>query len=55
MVLPASAWPASAATHGVGATCPSTTRARATVLPFIFSATEAAARGQSSASFCRTS
>ena len=35
MVLPASDWSASVAAHGVGATCPSTTRALATVLPFM--------------------
>ena len=55
MALPASTLAASAATHGVGATWPSTMRAPATVVPFIRSATEAAASGQSSASFCRTS
>src|SRR5579883_914805 len=53
--LPESALPAAADSHGVGATCPMTTLAEETFEPCIFSVTEAAASGQSSASFWRTS
>ena len=53
--FPASTWSAWLADQGVGATAPSTTRALVMELPFILRATEAAARGQSSASFWRTS
>src|ERR1035441_475909 len=53
--LPASERAAAAESHGAGATWPSTIFADFTVRPFISSATEAVASGQSSAVFCRTS
>src|SRR5664280_2366072 len=49
MLFPTSACAASGEIHGMGATCPSTTRALLTVLPSISSATHACARGQSKA------
>src|SRR5664279_3878926 len=55
MGLPTSAAAASSEIQGMGATCPSTTRALLTVLPSISSATLAIARGQSNAARWRTS
>src|SRR6266568_3003626 len=53
--LPVSSFAASLACHGIGATCPSTIRPAVTFPASIFTATAAAASGQSSAVFCRTS
>src|SRR5208282_5729653 len=55
MVWPASARSAPTARHGTGATWPRTMRASRTVPPSMRSATAAAASGQSSACFSRTS
>src|SRR5215467_14763229 len=55
IALPARACPAASAIQGTGATCPITIFAVLTSLPFISRTTEAAASGQSSASFCLTS
>src|SRR5437660_1303516 len=43
MVLPVIDWAASAESHGIGATCPNTTRAPWTVFPFMLRATAAVA------------
>src|ERR1017187_3958389 len=55
MVLPTSVCAASGEIHGIGATCPSTTRALFTVLPSISRATLAIDSGQSNAARWRTS